>query len=53
MIKCSHLGIDGVLLFESKKYDDSRGSFSEVYRLDQFSKFLPDNIDFIQDNESF
>ena len=53
MIKCSHLEIDGLLLFESEKHDDSRGSFSEVYRLDQFSKFLPDKIKFIQDNESF
>tara|TARA_Y100000817_G_C16538448_1_gene403297 strand:+ start:24 stop:575 length:552 start_codon:yes stop_codon:yes gene_type:complete len=53
MIKCSHLEIDGLLLFESKKYDDSRGSFSEVYRLDQFSGFLPDKIKFVQDNESF
>ena len=53
MIKCSHLEIDGVLLFESEKYDDSRGSFSEVYRLGQFAEFFPDNIDFVQDNESF
>ena len=53
MIKCSHLEIDGLLLFESEKYNDLRGSFSEVYRLDQFSKFLPDNINFVQDNESF
>ena len=53
MIKCSHLELDGLLLFESKKYNDSRGNFSEVYRLDQFSKFLPDKIKFIQDNESF
>ena len=53
MIKCNHLEIDGLLLFESERYDDSRGSFSEVYRLDQFSEFLPHNINFIQDNESF
>ena len=53
MIKCRHLEIDGLLLFESEKYDDSRGSFAEVYRLNQFSKFLPNNINFIQDNESF
>ena len=53
MIKCSYLEIDGLLLFESEKYDDSRGSFAEVYRLNQFSKFLPNNINFIQDNESF
>ena len=46
MIKCTHLEIDGLLLFESEKYDDSRGSFSEVYRLDQFSEFLPDDINF-------
>ena len=53
MIKHRHLEIDGLLLFESEKHNDSRGSFSEVYRLDQFSKFLPDKIKFIQDNESF
>ena len=28
----SRLNIDGVLLFEHEKYDDSRGTFSEVYR---------------------
>ena len=53
MIKYTHLETDGLLLFESEKYDDSRGSFSEVYRLDQFSEFLPDDINFVQDNESF
>ena len=42
--------MDGLLLFESEKHKDSRGEFSEVYRLDQFSKFLPNNINFIQDN---
>ena len=53
MIKCSHLDIGDLLLFESEKYRDSRGYFSESYRLDQFSQFLPNNINFVQDNESF
>lgn len=52
MIKCHHLEIDGVLLFESETHKDSRGSFSEVYRSDGYVDFLPNNIQFIQENES-
>ena len=52
MIKCNYLEIEGVLLFESEKHEDSRGSFSEVYREADCAKFLPNNIHFIQDNES-
>ena len=43
MIKCHHLEIDGVLLFESEIHKDSRGSFSEVYRSDSYVDFLPNN----------
>ena len=32
MIKCSELKLKGVLLFETEIYEDSRGSFSEVYK---------------------
>jgi dTDP-4-dehydrorhamnose 3,5-epimerase len=53
MIKCEHLKLDGVLLFEFEKHEDSRGSFSEVYREGHYAKFLPNNSHFIQDNESF
>ncbi len=52
MIKCSELKLGGVLLFEVDIFKDSRGSFSEVYKEPAFSKFLPDGINFIQDNES-
>ena len=52
MIKCSELKLGGVLLFEVDIFKDSRGSFSEVYKESDFSCFLPDDINFIQDNES-
>ena len=52
MIKCSELKLSGVLLFEVDIFKDSRGSFSEVYKESDFSGFLPDDINFIQDNES-
>ena len=51
MIKCSNLDLEGVLLFESLTFKDSRGSFSEVFKESEYSKYLPD-IKFIQDNES-
>jgi len=52
MIKCSELKLNGVLLFEINTFKDVRGSFSEVYTELGFSKFLPSDINFIQDNES-
>ena len=52
MIKCLELKLSGVLLFEVNIFKDSRGSFSEVYKESDFSNFLPDGINFIQDNES-
>ena len=52
MIKCSELKLNGILLFENDSFKDIRGSFSEAYKKSVFSKFLPNDIDFIQDNES-
>tara|TARA_B100001750_G_scaffold211509_1_gene192773 strand:+ start:739 stop:1287 length:549 start_codon:yes stop_codon:yes gene_type:complete len=52
MIKCSELKLKGVLLFETEIYEDSRGSFSEVYKESDYFRFLPKDINFIQDNES-
>ena len=52
MIKCSELKQKGVLLFETEIYEDSRGSFSEVYKESDYFRFLPKDINFIQDNES-
>ena len=52
MITCQNLGLDGVLLFESKIFKDSRGSFSETYKHADYLNFLPKDIEFIQDNES-
>jgi len=51
MIVCSELELKGVLLFESKIFKDSRGSFSEIYNLN-YLKYIPKEINFIQDNES-
>jgi len=53
MIKCSELKLKGVLLFEIDIFQDNRGSFSEVYNELSFSKYIPQDINFIQDNESF
>ena len=52
MIKCYRLDIDGVLLFEHTINKDSRGTFCEVYKQDKFLRCLPENIRFVQDNES-
>ena len=52
MIKCTQLAIEGLLLFESKLYEDSRGSFSEVFKQKDIFEFLPSNIEFVQENES-
>ena len=52
MITCRNLGLDGVLLFESEIFKDSRGSFSETYKHADYLNFLPKDIEFIQDNES-
>ena len=51
MTVCSELELKGVLLFESKIFKDSRGSFSEVYNSD-YSNYIPQEVRFIQDNES-
>ena len=52
MIKYSKLKLKGVLLFETEIHKDSRGSFSEVYKESDYFRFLPKDINFIQDNES-
>tara|TARA_B100001029_G_C14947089_1_gene386578 strand:+ start:47 stop:589 length:543 start_codon:yes stop_codon:yes gene_type:complete len=51
MIVCSELELKGVLLFESKIFEDSRGSFSEAYN-SSYSNYISKEIKFIQDNES-
>ena len=52
MIKCSKLKLDGVLIFSAPNFEDSRGSFSEVFKLSDYRKHLPSETNFIQDNES-
>ena len=43
---------NSVLLFKTKKFNDSRGSFSEIYNLNFFKEFGI-NDKFVQDNYSF
>ena len=51
MINCLKLELEGLLLFQNSIFEDDRGSFSEVFKEIEYSKYLP-GINFIQDNES-
>ena len=44
--------IEGLVLIETKKFHDSRGHFFESYQQDQFRKFINQDIQFVQENES-
>lgn len=44
--------IDGVWIIEPKRFGDSRGYFSEVFRMDLFHQHIG-QVHFVQDNESF
>ena len=52
MISCKKLDLEGVLLFNLESFFDNRGSFTEVFNLNHISEFLPNDINFVQDNES-
>lgn len=44
--------IEGVWIIEPKRFGDSRGYFSEVFKLEDFEAHIK-GVKFIQDNESF
>lgn len=44
--------ISGPFLITPKRFADSRGHFSELFRIDVFQKHVPD-VSFVQDNQSF
>jgi dTDP-4-dehydrorhamnose 3,5-epimerase len=45
--------LKGCFIIEPKVFQDSRGYFFESYNQSSFNKSIGQNIDFIQDNESF
>ena len=48
---CRKLALEGPLEFIPRKIEDERGYFSEVFRLDQFSK-QAGTVEFVQENQS-
>ena len=44
--------IDGIMIFEPKVFQDTRGYFKESYNEKTFNNFIDDEITFIQDNIS-
>ena len=51
-MKFTQLDIPGVWLIEPVRYGDSRGYFSEVFKMEEFREATGTDIRFIQDNES-
>lgn len=51
-MKFTQLDIPGLWLIEPVRYGDSRGYFSEVFKLEEFREATGTDIRFIQDNES-
>ena len=44
--------IEGLLLYEAKKFGDQRGYFFESYRQDRFQSWVDTPTSFVQDNVS-
>ena len=51
-MKFTQLDIPGLWLIEPVRYGDSRGYFSEVFKLEEFREATGTDIRFIQDKES-
>lgn len=45
--------LKGCFIFEPKIFEDSRGYFFESFNKETFNKLIGENINFIQDNESY
>ncbi len=44
--------IEGIIIIETKKFNDERGNFFENYHHEKFCEFTKMNIQFVQENES-
>tara|TARA_Y100001936_G_scaffold252259_1_gene311212 strand:+ start:4563 stop:5105 length:543 start_codon:yes stop_codon:yes gene_type:complete len=44
--------LDGTVIFKPDIFEDSRGSFQEIYNLERYSEYLGEDISFVQDNRS-
>ncbi len=51
-MKVQHGKLDGTAIFEPDIFEDSRGSFQEIYNLERYSEYLGEDISFVQDNRS-
>ena len=49
-MKISHTKLEGIILIEPEKHEDSRGFFSETFNKKKIKEF--ENLDFVQDNQS-
>jgi dTDP-4-dehydrorhamnose 3,5-epimerase len=47
------MNIRGVFLIEPKKYSDERGYFMETFRQNLFCENVSDDVEFVQENQSF
>ena len=45
--------IEGPVLITPKRFKDGRGAFMEVYRRDTFNTLIGQDVDFVQDNQSY
>jgi len=51
-MKAESLAIPGLVLFVPDIYRDERGWFCETFQFERYSRYLPPNISFVQDNMS-
>ena len=49
-MKISHTKLEGIILIDPEKHEDSRGFFSETFNKKKIKEF--ENLDFVQDNQS-
>lgn len=52
-MKVKETKLKGCFIMEPKVFEDSRGYFFESFNQNTFNKLIGENINFIQDNESF
>lgn len=51
-MKRTNTPLEGLLLLETTRYDDLRGSFMEQFRVDRFAEATGWEVRFVQENES-
>ena len=52
-MKITKFNIEGPMLIEPQLFQDERGYFYESFRADKFKSELGEQVDFVQDNQSF